>query len=81
MNPEVAGFTREDIRLAMDSANIETRLLWKPMHLQPVFPGCPFHGDGTSEKLFHDGLCLPSGSSLTDEDIKRVVGVISDFKR
>ena len=77
VNPEVAGFTREDIRLAMDSANIETRLLWKPMHLQPVFSGCPFHGDGTSEKLFNEGLCLPSGSSL----IKRVVGVISDFKR
>lgn len=80
VNPEVAGFTREDIRLAMDSANIETRPLWKPMHLQPVFSGCPFHGDGTSEKLFNDGLCLPSGSSLTDEDIKRVASVITDFK-
>ncbi len=81
VNPQVAGFTREDIRLAMDSANIETRPLWKPMHLQPVFSGCPFYGDGTSEKLFNDGLCLPSGSSLTDEDIHRVVSVITNFKR
>ncbi len=76
VNPEVAGFTREDIRLAMDVANIETRPLWKPMHLQPVFENCAFYEDGTSEKLFTDGLCLPSGPTLTDEDIKRVVGVI-----
>lgn len=76
VNPEVAGFTLEDIRLAMDAANIETRPLWKPMHLQPVFANCVFYGDGTSERLFTDGLCLPSGPTLTDEDIERVAGVI-----
>jgi len=85
VNPEIAGFTREDIRLTMDAANIETRPLWKPMHLQPVFANCAFYGDGTSEKLFTDGLCLPSGPTLTDEDIKRVAGVIrnqvSGFRR
>jgi dTDP-4-amino-4,6-dideoxygalactose transaminase len=76
VDPEVAGFSREDIRLKMESENIETRPLWKPMHLQPVFEGTPFYGDGTSEALFDKGLCLPSGSSLTDDDILRVVGVI-----
>jgi dTDP-4-amino-4,6-dideoxygalactose transaminase len=76
VDPEVAGFSREDIRLKMESENIETRPLWKPMHLQPVFEGTPFYGDGTSEALFDKGLCLPSGSSLTDDDILRVVDVI-----
>jgi dTDP-4-amino-4,6-dideoxygalactose transaminase len=76
VDPKVAGFSREDIRLKMESENIETRPLWKPMHLQPVFEGTPFYGDGTSEALFDKGLCLPSGSSLTDDDILRVVDVI-----
>jgi dTDP-4-amino-4,6-dideoxygalactose transaminase len=76
VDPKVAGFSREDIRLKMESKNIETRPLWKPMHLQPVFEGTPFYGDGTSEALFDKGLCLPSGSSLTDDDILRVVDVI-----
>jgi dTDP-4-amino-4,6-dideoxygalactose transaminase len=70
------GVTREDIRLACESANIETRPLWKPMHLQPVFASAPFYGDGTSEALFRDGLCLPSGTSLSDEDIMYVAGEI-----
>lgn len=70
------GVTREDIRLACEAANIETRPLWKPMHLQPVFAGAPFYGDGTSEKLFKQGLCLPSGTSLTDEQIGRVIAII-----
>ena len=76
VDPEVAGFSREDIRLKMESENIETRPLWKPMHLQPVFEGTPFYGDGTSEALFDKGLCLPSGSSLSDDEILRVVAVI-----
>lgn len=70
------GITREDIRLACDVANIETRPLWKPMHMQPVFADAPFYGDGTSEKLFDDGLCLPSGSILTDEQINYVIEII-----
>lgn len=76
VDPKVAGFTREDVRLQMEAENIETRPLWKPMHLQPVFEGAPYYGDGTAERLFEDGLCLPSGPTLTDEDIKRVSGVI-----
>ena len=76
VDPEVAGFTREDIRLHLTNENIETRPLWKPMHLQPVFSQAPFYGDGTSEKLFETGLCLPSGPSLADKDIHRVVEAI-----
>lgn len=74
VNPELTGgVTREKIaeNLALD--NIESRPLWKPMHLQPVFANSPFYGDGTSEALFKNGLCLPSGSNLTDADMERVL--------
>ena len=76
VDPEEAGFTREDVRLALDEDNIESRPLWKPMHLQPVFKNAPFYGNGTSERLFEIGLCLPSGPTLTDEDIERVTKVV-----
>lgn len=66
----------EDIRLALEKENIESRPLWKPMHLQPVFEGAPYYGNGVSESLFERGLCLPSGSNLTEEDLYRVVEVI-----
>lgn len=81
VDPLVAGCTREDIRLALDADNIESRPLWKPMHLQPVFAEAPFYGNGTSEQLFDIGLCLPSGPTLTDEDIRRVAGVIRGLVR
>jgi len=71
------GRTREDIRLALDDANIESRPLWKPMHMQPVFRDYPFYGDGTSQYLFEQGLCLPSGSNLSENDVKRVSSVIA----
>ncbi len=71
------GITREDIRLALEKENIESRPLWKPMHQQPVFAGFPFYGDGTSERLFEEGLCLPSGSNLTPDDLNKVVSVIT----
>jgi dTDP-4-amino-4,6-dideoxygalactose transaminase len=70
------GLTREKIRLALDAENIESRPLWKPMHLQPIFEGAPFFGDGTSERLFDNGLCLPSGSNLVDEDFDRIFEVL-----
>ena len=76
VKPEEAGFTREDLRLALEGDNIESRPLWKPMHLQPVFKEAPFYGDGTSDRLFEIGLCLPSGPTLTDEDIERVTKVV-----
>lgn len=77
VNPELTGgITREDIRLALDAENIESRPLWKPMHMQPIFADAPAYVDGTSEALFKDGLCLPSGSNLTDEQRDRVVATI-----
>ena len=79
VDPEEAGFTREDVRLALDGDNIESRPLWKPMRLQPVFKDAPFYGNGTSERLFEIGLCLPSGPMLTDQDIERVAKVIYDL--
>jgi dTDP-4-amino-4,6-dideoxygalactose transaminase len=69
---ENGGITREDIRLALLEDNIESRPLWKPMHLQPVFKGFPYYGGTVSEKLFENGLCLPSGSNLSEEDLGRV---------
>ena len=77
----VAGFSREDLRLALEVAKIESRPLWKPMHLQPVFADAPYYGDGVSERLFDDGLCLPSGAGLSDDEIERVVQVVRQLTR
>ncbi len=76
VDPEKYGADCDALRLKLADANIESRLLWKPMHLQPVYAKNPFYGNGTSEKIFSRGLCLPSGSSLTDDDLARVVSVI-----
>ena len=70
---KTGGVTREDIRLHLEKENIESRPLWKPMHLQPVFADAPYFGSQVSEKLFEQGLCLPSGSNLLAEDLHRVV--------
>jgi len=67
------GVARETIRLTMEKDNIESRPLWKPMHLQPVFQSAPSYINGVSERLFNDGLCIPSGSNLTKSDLERVV--------
>ncbi|MFD3003682.1 DegT/DnrJ/EryC1/StrS family aminotransferase [Pontibacter toksunensis] len=67
------GLSREAIRLGLEKEYIESRPLWKPMHLQPVFKNTLFYGDGTSEMLFNKGLCLPSGSNLTGEELERIV--------
>ncbi len=72
------GITREDIRLALERENIETRPLWKPMHMQPVFEKAPYFGKGIAMKLFKNGLCLPSGSNLTDAEKERVVKAIEN---
>ncbi|MDY0933046.1 aminotransferase class I/II-fold pyridoxal phosphate-dependent enzyme [Chryseobacterium sp. CFBP8996] len=72
IDEKVVGKNREDLRLAFLEDNIESRPLWKPMHLQPVFADAPYYGTNVAEKLFDDGLCLPSGSNLTDEDRARI---------
>ena len=76
IDPAEAGIDREAVRLALEAENIESRPLWKPMHLQPVFRRCEVVGGTVAEDLFAKGLCLPSGSSLTPCDLERVVGVI-----
>ena len=63
-----SGITSNDLQLALEKENIETRPLWKPMHLQPVFSKYPSFVNGLSEKLFSEGVCLPSGSNLSDKD-------------
>lgn len=70
---------REEIRLALEKENIEARPLWKPMHLQPIFKEYPYYGDGLSEKLFEKGLCLPSGSNLSEHQQYRVIEVIKSL--
>jgi len=70
---------RESLRLAFEKANIECRPLWKPMHLQPIFAPYPYYGNRVAEELFEKGLCLPSGSNLTEEDKNRIEEVIQNF--
>lgn len=75
------GITREQLRLLFEAENIETRPLWKPMHLQPVFANSPYYGAKTAESLFEKGLCLPSGSNLTDLERDRIQKVVDDLFR
>ncbi len=79
IDPIVVGKTREDLRLTFLEDNIESRPLWKPMHLQPVFAGSPYYGAKVAETLFDNGLCLPSGSNLTDAERERIRAVIERF--
>ena len=77
IDPAKFGATREHVRLALEAANIESRPMWKPLHLQPVFEKCRIRGGTVSENLFAHGLCLPSGSSLGAEDHATVCEIIS----
>jgi dTDP-4-amino-4,6-dideoxygalactose transaminase len=73
------GIDREVVRMAFEAENIETRPLWKPMHLQPIFEKYPYYGTNVAETLFEKGLCLPSGSNLTDDDTIRIGSVIKNL--
>lgn len=79
IDEKIAGKNREDLRLAFLEDNIESRPLWKPMHLQPVFADTPYYGTNVAEKLFDDGLCLPSGSNLSETDKERIEKGIKNF--
>ncbi|MGH1384907.1 DegT/DnrJ/EryC1/StrS family aminotransferase [Kordia sp.] len=79
VDESVAKFSREDLRLALWEDNIESRPLWKPMHLQPIFEKYPYYGTNVSENLFNTGLCLPSGSNLTAQEKERITQVIAAF--
>lgn len=78
VNPQEAGFTYQELSARLTAADIESRPLWKPMHLQPVFAKAPAYVNGVSEALFAQGLCLPSGPMVTDEDIDRIVEIIKN---
>jgi len=81
ITPEEFGADREQVRLALGAENIEARPIWKPIHLQPVFKGCCVRGGSVSEDLFSRGLCLPSGTQMTEEDLNRVVNVIKSCSK
>jgi dTDP-4-amino-4,6-dideoxygalactose transaminase len=76
---ENKGLTRETIRLKLLEDNIEARPLWKPMHMQPIFKGCEYFGGTVSEKLFENGLCLPSGSLLSEAEFERVFAKLDEI--
>ncbi|WP_395974722.1 DegT/DnrJ/EryC1/StrS family aminotransferase [Chryseobacterium cucumeris] len=79
VDPEMTGKNREGLRLTFLEDNIESRPLWKPMHLQPVFETSPYYGGNVSEKLFDNGLCLPSGSNLSEDDKERIAKVVHSY--
>jgi dTDP-4-amino-4,6-dideoxygalactose transaminase len=79
---KTGGINREALHLHLEKLNIESRPLWKPMHMQPVFKDAPFYGNGIAERLFENGLCLPSGSNLTEDEKARIkTGILSCFKK
>jgi dTDP-4-amino-4,6-dideoxygalactose transaminase len=76
---KIVGKTNEDLRLALEAVNIESRPLWKPMHLQPIFASYPYYGTVVAENLYSDGLCLPSGSNLNEGDDERIAESLNLF--
>lgn len=76
IDPSVTGFDYEQLRLHLAAHQVESRPLWKPMHMQPVYQNAPSYVDGTSERLFAQGLCLPSGPYVTDEDVAFIISLI-----
>jgi pyridoxal phosphate-dependent aminotransferase EpsN len=81
VDPEEFGADRKEILLALGIANIESRPLWKPMHLQPLFANCEVRGGDVSTRLFERGLCLPSGSNLKGGDLERTVDIIKRCRK
>ena len=79
IDSKIIGKTREDLRLALLEDSIDSRPLWKPMHMQPIFENSPYYGGKVAEELFENGLCLPSGSNLTDEDRERISTKVNAF--
>lgn len=77
INADEFGVTRNEVRERLLAHQIESRPVWKPLHLQPLFSGCECIGGAVAEKLFQEGLCLPSGSNMTETDINRVISVVS----
>jgi pyridoxal phosphate-dependent aminotransferase EpsN len=78
IDPSTTGVDRETVRLRLEDEDIESRPTWKPMHRQPVFRDARAYVDGTSDRIFEHGLCLPSGSGMSDADQQRVIDVLLD---
>ncbi len=81
VDPEAFGATHEDIRLALETLDIESRPTWKPLHLQPVYAGAPTVGGAAAAAIYDRGLCLPSGSRLAHEDLDRIAATIAGLAR
>jgi dTDP-4-amino-4,6-dideoxygalactose transaminase len=81
INQDIFGANHEAVRLALEEEDIEARPIWKPMHLQPVFTDCKCIGGKVAEDLFNRGLCLPSGTAMSESDLNRVVNVILNCKQ
>lgn len=81
IDPEAFGATREEVRVALEAEDIESRPVWKPMHRQPVFAGCRVRGGAVAQDIFEHGLCLPSGSTLTQNDLDRIINIIRSVCR
>jgi dTDP-4-amino-4,6-dideoxygalactose transaminase len=79
LEPSEVKKSSDKLRIHLETLNIETRPLWKPMHLQPVFKDYPYYGEGVAESLFKKGLCLPSGSNLKDDEIELVIETIIKY--
>lgn len=78
IDKEKTGFGREELRLKFLEDNIETRPVWKPLHLQPVFAEMPYFGEKMAETIFENGLCLPSGANLTEQDLERIENIVNN---
>jgi len=81
IDPEKYGADREAVRLALEAQQIEARPAWKPMHCQPVFSGCRRRGGSVAEKIFRQGLCLPSGTMLSQADQDRIIQMVISLKK
>ena len=79
IDEEKAGFTRDELIKHLDNAHIESRPLWKPLHLQPVFKNAPHYVNGCAESLFDKGLCIPSGPMVSDDDLTRITSEITSL--
>ena len=81
IDPDLFGADREQVRLALEKENIESRPVWKPMHMQPVFAAAEIFGGSVCERIFERGLCLPSGTALTSSDLERVAEIFISCRR
>ena len=81
IDPDRFGASTDDVRLALEAEDIESRPAWKPLHCQPVFADRPAIGGGVAERIFERGLCLPSGSSLSDDEVDRVIAIVRSLRR